>query len=501
MILARLRTIPAPVWLLLFLAILAVLHIRHAAAVHLNPDEALHYNLANQSNVIEAYRAGKTSAHPPLFFLALRFWRKLGHSEWFLRLLPIAGYLGMLWFAYGWIRRAFDPFTAAAAVLLLALAAPLFRLATEVRNYMFALCFIMAALDRFEAFRKSRALTDLHLAFAACLAAVFTNYFCFWFAAAFVLYGFLRLREDGAPKLAWRSWLAGCAVLALAGAGLYRTHLRYMRASSLADQARDSFLKHVYCGGDCRPIDFVLDNTTALYTYIFGSSVPALIAALLVLFGLVRMARSSVALLALFTIPWLAALTPALLGLYPYGGTRHSLVPAVFAVCCAAVGAGAVLRHRPWPFSLGAAALALWWSISALPEPQVLPAAVQQRATMQRAVGDLLSTVPQGGVVFTDIEGLQLLSYYVAPDRVYSPKRVDHFFTVDLGSIRLIVAPTWVVREDLDTEWRLLAASDLVAPGTTVWVFQAGWDPPLLPGQSDVQRFGPYIAFFPKTTT
>src|SRR5579864_3376710 len=52
----------------------------------LNPDEALHYLIANQISWRMAYQASLTTAHPPLLICLLYFWRKLGSAELTLRL-------------------------------------------------------------------------------------------------------------------------------------------------------------------------------------------------------------------------------------------------------------------------------------------------------------------------------------------------------------------------------------------------------------------------------
>ena len=57
-----------------------------ASGIFLNPDEALHFRLANQSSLALAYKASLTAAHPPLFVLLLYYWRALGTSELWLRL-------------------------------------------------------------------------------------------------------------------------------------------------------------------------------------------------------------------------------------------------------------------------------------------------------------------------------------------------------------------------------------------------------------------------------
>ena len=52
----------------------------------LNADEAMHYLLALQPTVADAYRASQGTAHPPLLIIFLHYWRMISHSEFFLRM-------------------------------------------------------------------------------------------------------------------------------------------------------------------------------------------------------------------------------------------------------------------------------------------------------------------------------------------------------------------------------------------------------------------------------
>ena len=91
-----------------------------AAVGYLNPDEALHFLLANQPSVTIAYKASLTNAHPPLFFLLLYFWRLVGNSELALRLPSVVAGTAMLWVAFRWLGRAFGTTTALIGLIILA---------------------------------------------------------------------------------------------------------------------------------------------------------------------------------------------------------------------------------------------------------------------------------------------------------------------------------------------------------------------------------------------
>src|SRR3954466_1117103 len=58
----------------------------HASGTSLNPDEALHFMMANKTSWGLAYRAGLSLAHPPLLVLLLHEWREFGTSDLWLRM-------------------------------------------------------------------------------------------------------------------------------------------------------------------------------------------------------------------------------------------------------------------------------------------------------------------------------------------------------------------------------------------------------------------------------
>src|SRR5205807_3684073 len=88
----------------------------------LNPDEALHYLLSDQSSLAMAYEASLTTAHPPLLVLVLHFWRVLGRSELAMRSLALITGTAFCWMMFLWLRRVADK--AALAGLTLFLFAP-----------------------------------------------------------------------------------------------------------------------------------------------------------------------------------------------------------------------------------------------------------------------------------------------------------------------------------------------------------------------------------------
>jgi mannosyltransferase len=139
-----------------------------ASGTFLNPDEALHFRLANQSSLALAYKASLTAAHPPLFVLLLYFWRALGTSELWLRLPSVIAGTVFCWMFYKWLSNAAGNLAALIGLLFVAFLRPIVELSAEVRQYALLLAFLVSALYFLdEAFAKNS--PARMAAFSVCL--------------------------------------------------------------------------------------------------------------------------------------------------------------------------------------------------------------------------------------------------------------------------------------------------------------------------------------------
>src|SRR3954452_16086269 len=74
----------------------------------LNADEAMHYLLAMQPTLADAYRASLGTAHPPFLIMFLHYWMMISRSEFCLRLPSVAAGTAAGWFVYAWLRDVAD---------------------------------------------------------------------------------------------------------------------------------------------------------------------------------------------------------------------------------------------------------------------------------------------------------------------------------------------------------------------------------------------------------
>src|SRR5258706_3328314 len=117
-----------------------------AFGTFLNPDEALHFRLANQLSLALAYKASLTASHPPLLTLVLYFWRALGTSELWLRLHSVLAGTVFCWMFYKWLDKAAGKPAALIGLLFVALLPPSVLLGVEIRQYALLLAFSASAL-------------------------------------------------------------------------------------------------------------------------------------------------------------------------------------------------------------------------------------------------------------------------------------------------------------------------------------------------------------------
>ena len=101
-----------------------------AFGTFLNPDEALHFRLANQPSLVLAYKASLTASHPPLLTLVLYFWRGLGTSELWLRLPLVLASMVFCWMFYRWLTKAAGYSAGLIGLLFVALLTPIVLLSS-----------------------------------------------------------------------------------------------------------------------------------------------------------------------------------------------------------------------------------------------------------------------------------------------------------------------------------------------------------------------------------
>src|SRR5260370_40372834 len=111
------------------------LRLREAWGTFLNPDEALHYFIANRNSWALAYQASLTMAHPPLMVFVLHWWRILGTSEFMLRMPAVLAGPAVCWVFFPWLTLIFAPAVGVFWLLFSPLLPAMVDFFAEVRPY------------------------------------------------------------------------------------------------------------------------------------------------------------------------------------------------------------------------------------------------------------------------------------------------------------------------------------------------------------------------------
>ena len=103
---------------------------------------------------------------------------------------------------------------------------------------------------------------------------------------------------------------------------------------------------------------FLARQTLSVFEFLFSARAAAVAALALAAGGLVLLVRRRRPVSALVALVFGLSAAAGLLGLYPYGGTRHSVHLAPFAAAAVGAALAELSGNRLWGFGLLAAVLA-----------------------------------------------------------------------------------------------------------------------------------------------
>jgi len=333
--------------------------LRAAHAPFLTPDEALHLQIAGAPTLADVYRVSLGNAHPPLFMLLLHLWRKAAHGEWTLRLLSVMFGALALPAAWFWTRRLLGRTAGLIALALFALLPSVVLVTSEVRGYALLLATTASALAALERGLDEGSAAALSAFGVFGVLALLSHYAAFRVMVAAAMYAAIRLFAQPAARRLRTAAAASLAALAAVSLALLRTHVTRLHGSPLEAEVRATWLRESYLGAGEGAPAFLLRQTLSLFHYLFSATAPALVAMALYLAALVLLARRRPPAAALLlALPLALAALGGLLGVYPYGGTRHSIDLVLCVGAGAAFGLARATGERAWVAAATAAALA-----------------------------------------------------------------------------------------------------------------------------------------------
>jgi len=474
---------------LVIVALGFVLRVREAWGTFLNPDEALHFFIANRASLDAVYRASLTQAHPPLLFFLLYGLRSLGSSEFLLRLPSILTGTLFCWIFFKWLTRILGPTVGLIGLTFVAFLPPMISVTAQVRQYGLLLLFLISG-----AWFLERALAEnsprLMLISAVSLwLAMLSHYSAFFFVAVIGLYTLLRIWRESVSVHTLIAWVAGQIVAFALAVFLFVTHISKIKGTNMAGQAFDGWLRKSYFHrGSDNPFTFLVTRSFSLFQYIFGQLVVGDIVALLFIAGIVLLLRSNgrtlrmterYGVVVLLILPFILNYAAALFDLYPYGGTRHCVYLAIFAI--AAVSAcvvGIAGQNALRAIAISGLTIALCFIFRTNHAPYIARAD-QNRAPMDRAVSFIREQIPTSDPILADYESGIELGHYLCEQRPISyDGSIPGFVVFHCGAHRVIstIPDVWAFTPPVFlNQWANLLRNGHLAPGEAVWVVQAGW--------------------------
>jgi dolichyl-phosphate-mannose-protein mannosyltransferase len=454
----------------------------------LNADEAMHYLLAMQPTLPRAYRASLGTAHPPLLIIFLHYWGMISHTEFFLRLPSVIAGTAAGWFLYAWLRDVADRTTGLIAMSLFLFSPALIYTSTEVRQYALLLCFMAATL-----YLLDRALMGespgLMLASAMTLyLALLTHYAGMIFAASLAVYGLIRI-ADIRPKarlvVKWAVTQGGCVAIAVI---LWKTHISVIRHRALTQDVAQSYLRgSLFQVGQENVFAFLARANVRVFHFLFSEGAVSALGLLLFVVGIVVLLRSRDSggrgrrpsgrhIGILLLLPFVINCAAALVGAYPFGGTRHDSYLAIFAMSAIAFAVAQWRPVRRWARPLAIAIVLAVCNFTVVPAGSYIRPENQKEEYMREAVAYLHGAAAPGSIVLTDYESGLLLSYYVCgADITHSGQFTEHFYVSRCGEYQSVslLPRLWVFRADTFPG----QVQTLKGPlgRREMWLFQAGF--------------------------
>jgi len=462
------------------------LRIFAAARRYLNPDEALHYLLLNQSSVWLAYKASLTNAHPPLIYLVLYYWHFLGRSELMLRLPSVAAGTAFCWMLYKWMGLAFGRAASWIGLILVTFSPAMVALSAEVRAYALLLFCMGGALYFLERAFAEKSVREMWYFSGFLYLAILSHYSAVFFAVAAGVYALARLADGHLPRRAIVAWAGGQAGALAIYAILYVTHLSKLK-SSIAVWSMS--LGTAYFHQDSVSIfNFTGENTFNIFLFLFGERYVAQMMLLCFVLGVAfffaqgllsrqgNLQSNRLGILLLF--PFIGVWCAAIAGIYPFVGSRHTAFLAPFAIAAASYLVAAASGQRLWAGILVATLLMVVSNTShgSVPTEEMVPN--QSPALMASALGYMEQSIPRSDYILVDYQSSLPLAYYLCGPKTIFPIETfsGAFFEYSCNGYAVVPLNLWkVIPGSFRLQFEKIARSHSLKPGDRVWVYQTGW--------------------------
>lgn len=465
-----------------------LLRVREAWGTFLNPDEALHFLIANRSSLEAAYTANLTMAHPPLLVFVLYGLRSFGSSEFVVRLPSILTGTLFCWIFFKWLTRILGAMAGLIGLIFMALLPPMVSVTAQVRQYGLLLAFAMSGAWFLEGALEVDSPGLMLMSAGSLWLAMLSHYSAFLFTATLGVYAVLRLWQGKNSARTLAAWTVGQLVALSLAVFLYLTHISKITGTTMAEQAFDVWLRKSYFHrGYDNSLIFLVTRTFSFFQYLFGQLTVGDVVALLFVAGIVILLRGKIqtstvprfAFAVLLILPFGLNYGVAVLDVYPFGGTRHCVYLSIFAIAGITVCMVKVTGRNPLrAIAISAIIVALCFAFRTTQHPY-LSRTNQNRANMYRAIGFVREQIPESDPILVDYEsGIELGHYLCRQKPISTDGSIPGFLVFHCGGHRVIstIPDVWAFTPSVFLEqWSSLVRGAYLKPGETVWVAQAGW--------------------------
>ena len=272
-----------------------MVRLRAASGTFLNPDEALHYLLANQPSWRLAYGASLTNAHPPLLTFVLYLWRGVGTSEFVLRLPSVLTGTAFCWIFFKWLTRILGPVAGFIGLIFLSFLPPVIALAAEVRQYSLLLFFLAGSAYLLERALSEDSAARMLLSAVSLYLAMLSHYSAILFAAALGVY--VPASTDRSPSSSQGGRNMGRGGGGCAGSALRFctiTHISKLKGDYAAGTINTWLANSFFRPGHDNPLLFVIARTGGVFQYVFGQLAVGDVAFLAFIAGVVWLWRHKI---------------------------------------------------------------------------------------------------------------------------------------------------------------------------------------------------------------
>jgi hypothetical protein len=178
-------------------------------------------------------------------------------------------------------------------------------------------------------------------------------------------------------------------------------------------------------------------------------------------------------------LPFAIAGGVSLAHVYPYGGTRHIaflIIPGI-----AGISVALACLSKTWTRGLALAAFVIVACIAfGKPRQPRMDRADQSTANMAAAMEFVNLNVDTSDLIFIDYQTDLILGNYLCRQRPISPEPApadfEQFSCAGHRVVSTDYKSEWMFWSDnFPNAWHRFVQSYSLKPGTTVWIFQAGW--------------------------